>query len=140
MTTSKARNVDQFLNENDSIVRPALTALRKIMKATSPKTKESMQYGFPTYSLLDKPFAAFNVEKNVLAVYVKDEELVAARKNDIGSVDYAKGWLRSRKFESFNLDVLAEIVNLSVAQRLKAEAIRRGPMPRSEPKKATGAT
>lgn len=140
MTTSKARNVDQFLNENDSVMRPALAAFRKIMKATSPKTKESMQYGMPTYSLLDKPFAAFNVEKNHLVVYVKDEEILHARKADVGTVEYQKGCIRSRKFESFNLAVLAEIVNESVAERLKAEAIRRGPMPRSEPRKTTGAT
>ena len=140
MTTSKARNVDQFLNENDSITRPALMAFRKIMKATSPKTKESMQYGMPTYSLLDKPFAAFNVEKHHLAVYILDEKLLTARKNDIGPVEFEKGCIRSRKFENFNLDVLTEIVNESVAQRLKAEAIRRGPMPRSEPKKATEAS
>lgn len=140
MATSKARNVDQFLNENDSVTRPALAAFRKIMKATSPKTKESMQYGMPTYSLLDKPFAAFNVEKHHLAVYILDEEILLARKNDIGNVEFAKGCIRSRKFENFKLDVLAEIVNESVARRLQAEAIRRGPMPRSAPKKATEAT
>lgn len=140
MTTSKARNVDQFLNENDSVTRPALTAFRKIMKATSPKTKESMQYGMPTYSLLDKPFAAFNVEKHHLAVYILDEELLTARKNDVGPVEFVKGCIRSRKFENFNLDVITEIVNESVAQRLKAEAIRRGPMPRSAPKNATEAS
>jgi len=98
MATSKARNVDQFLNENDSVMRPALMAFRKIMKATSPKTKESMQYGMPTYSLLDKPFAAFNVEKHHLAVYVLDEELLTARKNEIGPVEFFKGGIRSRKF------------------------------------------
>lgn len=140
MATSKARNVEQFLNENDSITRPALMAFRRIMKATSPKTKESMQYGMPTYSLLDKPFAAFNVEKHHLAVYILDEELLTARKNDVGNVEFAKGCIRSRKFENFNIEVLAEIVNESVAQRLKAEAIRRGPMPRSAPRNATGST
>jgi len=36
--------------------------------------------------------------------------------------------------------VRAAIVNESVEQRLKAEAIRRGPMPRSAPKNATGTT
>jgi uncharacterized protein YdhG (YjbR/CyaY superfamily) len=140
MATSKARNVDQFLNENDSVVRPALLTFRRIMKATSPKTKESMQYGMPTYSLLDKPFAAFNVEKHHLAVFILDEDLLAARKSDVGNVEYTKGCIRSRKFENFNIDVLAEIVNESVAQRLKAEAIRRGPMPRSTPRDAAGTT
>jgi hypothetical protein len=73
-------------------------------------------------------------------VYILDEEILSARKNDVGSVEFVKGCIRSRKFENFNLDVLAEIVNESVAQRLKAEAIRRGPMPRSAPKKATETT
>jgi uncharacterized protein YdhG (YjbR/CyaY superfamily) len=138
MVTSKARNVDQFLNENDSVMRPALMAFRKMMKATSQKTKESMQYGMPTYSVLDKPFAAFNVEKHHLAVYILDEELLTARKNDVGNVEFQKGCIRSRKFENFNLEVLTAIVNDSVEQRLKAEAIRRGPMPRSAPKNPTG--
>lgn len=136
MTTSKARNVDQFLNENDSIMRPALIAFRKIMKGASPKVKESMQYGMPTYSLLNKPFAAFNVEKHHLTVYVLDEKILMARKDELGPLEFGKGCIRSRKFEAFDLEALTSVVNESVAQRLQAEAIRRGPMPRSEPKKA----
>lgn len=136
MVTSKARNVDQYLNESDSVARPALQAFRKIMKGTSPKTKESMQYGMPTYSLLNKPFAAFNVEKNLLTVYIIDEKLMLARKAELGAVEFGKGYLRARKFEAFSLEGLTALVNESVAQRLQAEAIRRGPMPRSEPKKA----
>jgi hypothetical protein len=140
MATSKARNVDHFLNENDSVMRPALMAFRKIMKATSPKTKESMQYGMPTYSLLDKPFAAFNVEKHHLAVYILDEELLTARKNDVGPVEFVKGLhplAQVRELQPRRADRDRERIGRAAPE---GRGDRRGPMPRSAPKNADGTT
>ena len=81
---------------------------------------------------------SFNVEKNVLCMYILDMDLVLARQSELGSVDVTKTGICGRKLELFNLDVVQEIVAESVDRRLKAEAKRRGPMPRSDPKKAPG--
>jgi len=137
MVISKARTVDQYMTENDSVSRPALQAFRKLIKTAAPKCKESMMFGMPTYALGTKPFASFNVEKNVLCLSIMDTDLVLARQSEIGSVEVTKNGLTARKLEQFNLDVLQEIVAQSVERRLHAEAVRRGPMPRSDPKKPT---
>ncbi|MBL8857678.1 MAG: DUF1801 domain-containing protein [Planctomycetes bacterium] len=127
------------MTENDSVTRPALQAFRKLIKTAAPKCKESMLYGMPTYALGTKPFASFNVEKNVLCMYILDMDLVLARQSELGSVEITKTGVSGRKLEQFNLEVLQEIVAESVDRRLRAEALRRGPMPRSDPKKAPGA-
>lgn len=40
MVISKARTVDQYMTENDSVTRPGLQAFRKLIKTAAPKCKE----------------------------------------------------------------------------------------------------
>jgi uncharacterized protein YdhG (YjbR/CyaY superfamily) len=75
---TKAKDIDDFLNKIDPSRKADMSKLRKIIKKTLPKAKETLMYGMPTYEINDVGIVAFNSQKNYMSFYVASE---AVKKN-----------------------------------------------------------
>jgi uncharacterized protein YdhG (YjbR/CyaY superfamily) len=115
MGTSKAATVAQFLAGSDPAVKPALTALRRLVRKAAPDAREGMAYGMPVFSVNDTPIASFNAQKHYLAFYLSPE-LVAAHRRALAGLDVGKCCIRARRLELYPLDVLERMVRAAAAE------------------------
>lgn len=131
---SKAKTVKEYLDELPEDRRPAIEALRKVVKKNLPKGfKEVMQYGmisyvvplskYPAGYLDDKktplPFASIASQKNHTALYSFSvygdknvhEWFVKAWEKSGKKLDMGKSCIRFKKIENIPLDVIGKLMS-----------------------------
>ena len=116
---SRATTVDQYMNELPEERRAALAPLRTLIKNKIPEAAESMRYGMPYYEL-DGYLYALASQKQYLAFYVSDPELVEEFKPRLASLDCGKTCIRYKRIEDVPMDVIAELVETAALRRKAA--------------------
>ena len=110
--TSKATTIDEYLKELPSERRTALSEMRALIHRVAPKTVEAMQYGLPAFGDL----CAMASQKNHMALYVCEGDIVKTHLAQLGKVSCGKGCIRFKRIEDLNLNavetVLKEILKL----------------------------
>lgn len=114
---SKAKTVDEYLAEAPAERREALAALRKLIRKASPRAEETMLYGMPAYTLSGEMLCGFASQKNHLALYCCETEVVEEHRAELGKLDCGKGCIRFRKLEELPLDVITAILRETAARR-----------------------
>jgi uncharacterized protein YdhG (YjbR/CyaY superfamily) len=104
--TSKATTIGDYLAELPRDRREALSALRALIHRVAPKTVEAMQYGLPAFGDL----CALASQKNYMALYVCESDVVKAHLAGLGKVSCGKGCIRFKRLTDLNLDVLERIL------------------------------
>ena len=112
---SKATTISEYLAELPPDRRAALSELRALIHRVAPKTVEAMQYGLPAFGDL----CALASQKNYMALYVCESDLVKAHLAQLGKVSCGKGCIRFKRLTDLNLStvesLLREILKLRKA-------------------------
>ena len=114
---SEAKTVPTYLAELDPEKRSVLRKLRAMIRRVAPRAKEGMDYGMPSYILEGEMLCAFAAQKNFLAFYLCDMELVSRFRSELGTSDCGKSCIRYRKPEAMRIPVLEEMLKLAFAAR-----------------------
>jgi uncharacterized protein YdhG (YjbR/CyaY superfamily) len=109
---SKAATISEYLEELPPDRRADLTELRALIHRVSPESVEAMQYGLPAFGDL----CAFASQKNYMALYVCEGDIVKTHLAQLGKVDCGKGCIRFKRLSDLNLksveSILREILKL----------------------------
>ena len=117
---SKAKTVDEYLQEQPADRRAVLVSMRKLIRESLPMTVEGMRYGMAVYEMGDM-LCALAAQKNYFALYMGDTALVARHQPKLGKVSVGKGCIRFKKIEDLTLDVVQQM--LKEAGQRRAEGI-----------------
>jgi uncharacterized protein YdhG (YjbR/CyaY superfamily) len=116
---SQATSVPDYLAELPDDRRTALTKLRSVLRKAAPDAKEAMAHGMPSYELNGMLYALAS-QKNHMALYVCEPEIVDAHREALGKLNSGKGCIRFRRLEELPVDAIAAIVREAHAKRRKA--------------------
>lgn len=109
---SQALTVSAYFEELPPERREALSALRAIIHRVAPEVVESMQYGMPSFGDL----CSIASQKNHMALYICESDLLAAHLPALGKVTCGKGCIRFKRIADVQLStveqLLAQIVQL----------------------------
>lgn len=103
---SKAATISEYLEELPADRRSALKELRALIHRVAPETVEHMQYGLPAFGDL----CAMASQKNYMALYVCEGEIVKRRLPQLGKVSCGKGCIRFKRLSDLNLNVVEGIL------------------------------
>ena len=104
--TSKAATITEYLEELPVDRRAALSELRALIRRVAPNTVEAMKYGLPSFGEL----CAMASQKNYMALYVCESDIVKAHFERLGKVSCGKGCIRFKRLADLNLDVVESIL------------------------------
>ncbi len=113
---STAATVSEYLAEQPADRQKALTKLRSVIRKVAPDAKESMQYGMPAYEL-DGMLCGLASQKNYMALYVCEPEIVEAHREALGKLNCGKGCIRFRTLEELPLGAISAILKDARAKR-----------------------
>ena len=109
---SKAATISDYLEELPPDRRSALNELRALIHRVAPQAVEWMQYGLPAFGDL----CAMASQKNYMALYVCEGDIVKAHLPQLGKVSCGKGCIRFKRLADLNLsaveNLLREILQL----------------------------
>jgi uncharacterized protein YdhG (YjbR/CyaY superfamily) len=114
---SEATNVPAYLEEIPEDRREALRKIRSMITSLVPQSEEGMEYGMPTYSL-DGFLFALASQKNYMALYISDTDLLEKYRGRFGKLNLGKSCIRFRKLKDLPLDVTEELLQEAVRRRL----------------------
>jgi len=103
--TSKATTISEYLKELPADRRAALSELRALIHRVAPKTVETMKYGLPSFGEL----CALASQKNYMALYVCESDIVKTHLAQLGKVSCGKGCIRFKRLADLNLSVVESI-------------------------------
>jgi uncharacterized protein YdhG (YjbR/CyaY superfamily) len=92
-----------------------LSELRALIHRVAPKTVEAMQYGLPAFGDL----CALASQKNYMALYVCESDLVKAHLAQLGKVSCGKGCIRFKRLTDLNLSTVESLLR-EIAKLRKA--------------------
>ena len=116
---SSASTVPEYFAELPTDRQNALTKVRSLIKKTVPKAQESMQHGMAAYEL-NGLLCALASQKNHMALYVCETDVVDAHRNTLGRLNSGKGCIRFGKLEELPLDAISTILKEAAAKRQPA--------------------
>lgn len=116
---SNATTVPEYLAELPTDRQAALKKVRSVIKKAVPQAKESMQHGMAAYDL-DGLLCALASQKNHMALYVCEAEVVEAHRESLGKLNSGKGCIRFAKLEELPLGAISEILQEAAAKRQAA--------------------
>jgi len=111
---SKAANISEYLEELPPDRRSALNELRALIHRVAPQTVEAMQYGLPAFGDL----CALASQKNYMALYVCESDIVKAHLPQLGKVSCGKGCIRFKRLADLNL-ISVESILREILERRK---------------------
>jgi uncharacterized protein YdhG (YjbR/CyaY superfamily) len=114
---SKAETVDEYLSELPAERREALGVLRALVREVVPEAREEMRYGMAYYDYYDGQLAALASQKQYMALYLCDGDLVEAARPRLGKLDIGKSCIRFRRLEQLPLDVIRELLEQAARHR-----------------------
>ena len=141
MAQSKAKTVDEYLNELPEDRRAAIAKVRSVVKKNLPKGyKERMAYGMISYEIPletypdtynGQPLCYIGLasQKNHMALYLtnvygdpKQEKYLAGEFKKAGKkLDMGKSCLRFKKIEDLPLDAIGKIVGSTPPEQMIAK-------------------
>lgn len=103
---SKATTICEYLEELLPDRRAALSEIRSLIHRVAPKAVEAMQYGLPAFGDL----CALASQKNHMALYVCESDLVKAHFGELGKVSCGKGCIRFKRLTDLNLNTVESLL------------------------------
>ena len=116
---STATTVPEYLAELPEDRQTALKKVRRLIKTTVPQAKESMQHGMAAYEL-NGLLCALASQKNHMALYVCEAEVVDAHRDSLGKLNSGKGCIRFGKLDELPLDAISTILKEAAVKRQPA--------------------
>jgi len=107
---SKARTISEYFEQSPESFVPTMRKMRAMIRKTAPRAKEMIGDGVPYYEVNGEFLCAFARQKQYLAFYFCDHDLLDKFKKELAGVNCGKSCIRFRKPESVSLPVLAKIL------------------------------
>jgi len=108
---SKAKNVDDYLEEVPEKRRQALEQLRTLCLENLTGYEESMEYGMPSY----KPAGgevevAFASQKSYVSFYILKQDVLDRHRESLKGINVGKGCIRYTKPEKIDFEIVKELL------------------------------
>ena len=111
---SKAKSVEDYLEEVPEERRKALERLRKKCLDILSGYEESMEYGMPSYKVPDGEVEiAFASQKNYISFYVMKEEVLNDYREALSGLNVGKGCIRYTKPEKIDFKIVEQLLTES---------------------------
>ena len=110
---SKAATISEYLEELPPDRRSALNELRALIRRVAPQADEWMQYGLPAFG----DVCALASQKNYMALYVCEGDIVKAHLSQLGKVSCGKGCIRFKRLVDLNLSSVESILREVLERR-----------------------
>ena len=110
---SKAATISEYLEELPADRRSALNELRALIRRVAPQAEEWMQYGLPAFG----DVCAMASQKNYMALYVCEGDIVKAHLPQLGKVSCGKGCIRFKRLADLNLSSVESILREVLERR-----------------------
>ena len=110
---SKAANISEYLEELPPDRQSALKELRALIHRVAPGIVEEMQYGLPAFGDL----CAMASQKNYMALYVCEGDIVKTHLAQLGKVSCGKGCIRFKRLGDLNLNAVESILRKILDRR-----------------------
>src|SRR5687767_4423509 len=110
---SKATTISKYLEELPTDRRAALSELRALIQRVAPNAVEAMQYGLPAFG----DVCALASQKNYMALYVCESDIVKAHLAQLGKVSCGKGCIRFKRLSDLNLKAVESILREILKRR-----------------------
>ena len=107
---SKAADVHAYIAEAPPERAEALNRLRDLARRVLTGYAEGMTYGMPTYARGGQAEFAFANQKSYLALYVMNQDAVAACAEGLAGHDMGKSCLRFRKPEAVDYALVERLL------------------------------
>jgi uncharacterized protein YdhG (YjbR/CyaY superfamily) len=108
---SKAKTVDEYLEEVPDDRRGALSQVRKLCLDKLVGYEESMEYGMPSYKKKDGEVeVAFASQKNYISFYILKEEVLNQYREELAHLNLGKGCIRYRKPHQIDFDMVEQLL------------------------------
>lgn len=107
---SKAKTVDEYLNEVPEDRLPAMKELRRLCKRHLRGYRESMEFGMPCYSRAGVVEVAFASQKNNLALYVLRKDVMDAYRSEFPPSSIGKGCIRYRNLDKIDYGIVEALL------------------------------
>jgi len=110
---SKAATISEYLEELPPDRRSALDELRALIRRVAPQAEEWMQYGLPAFG----DVCALASQKNYMALYVCEGDIVKTHLPQLGKVSCGKGCIRFKRLADLNLSSVESILREVLERR-----------------------
>jgi len=114
--TAPAKTVDDYLDAAPKDKRPALTRLRKTIKAAAPKATEGMSYGIVGFKQNGKYLVYFGNWKDHIALYGTGSAFIKAHAAELKPYVQSKGTIQFPADKPLPYGLVTKIVKARVAE------------------------
>ena len=114
----KVKNVKEYLEAIPAERKPQLKKIIKLIKGSAPKVREVYHYNLPFYPLNGEPLFAVASQKDFMALYVTEADIIARYKKDLGKVSLGKSCIRFKKIDDLNLSTVQKILKESYLRKI----------------------
>lgn len=96
-----------------------LMTLRAFIKEQVPQASEDLTYSMPTYWVKEgDSLCALASQKNYMSLYM-DMDIVEKHRERLGNLNCGKSCIRFKSLDKLPLDVIADILQATVAKQTK---------------------
>lgn len=111
---SKAKTVEEYLQEVPENRQAALSQLRQLCIDKLVGYEESMAYGMPSYKPQNGEVeVAFASQKNYISFYILKEAVLNKYRADLAHLNLGKGCIRYRKPELIDFEIVEKLLTAS---------------------------
>ncbi|NER14627.1 DUF1801 domain-containing protein [Leptobacterium flavescens] len=111
---SKAKNVDQYLNEVPEKRVKALEKIRELCKEELKGYEESMVYNMPSYKKNDQIEVAFASQKQHICIYILKHDVMLSNAELLNGVNHGKGCIRYSNPEKIDYRLIRKLLQETV--------------------------
>jgi uncharacterized protein YdhG (YjbR/CyaY superfamily) len=112
---SKAKDVDQYLDEVPEARQAVLQQMRTLCVEMLDGYEESMVYGMPSYSRDGEVEVAFASQKNYISLYILKQDVFDRHRSSLQGLNLGKGCIRYTRPEKVDFDVVSQLLTDTVA-------------------------
>ena len=107
---SKATTVDAWMKGVAPERRAAIQQLREVCRRTLTGCEECMGYGMPGYKLDGQPLVGFNSQKQYIALYVMNIEVLDQFRNQLNASSIGKSCIRYNRPEKMDFAAIERLL------------------------------
>ena len=108
---SKAKSVDDYLQEVPQERLEAMRRLRALCREFLHDHEEGMYYGMPSYRRgEEEPSVGFASQKNCISIYILRQEVLDKYRDQLTSANLGKGCIRYRNPEKIDFSVVRKML------------------------------
>jgi uncharacterized protein YdhG (YjbR/CyaY superfamily) len=122
MTTSKPKNIDEYIARFPSDIQEILEQIRATIKKVVPEAEETISYGIPTFKLNGTYLIYFAAYKNHIGFYPVPGALDQLDKAFLSYKTSGKGTIQFPLNRSMPFDLITKLVKSQVKENVERVA------------------